>query len=324
MLFAQVATVFGGSGFLGRYVVKRLRRAGHVVRVATRDPGGANHLRTMGPTGEVVPLYASFGQTASITRAIEGASMVVNLIGILAENRAGDFQRIHADGAGLIAAEASRAGVARLTHVSAIGADPGSDSLYARSKAAGERAVLDAFPSAAVLRPSVVFGAEDRFFNQFAGIARLSPVMPVFFGDTKFQPVWVGDVADAVGRTVMEGIGGTFELGGPSVMSFRDILRWILRETGRRRPLLEIPPAVARLQASVLERLPGKPLTTDQIRLLAHDNVVSPNVAGFASLGITPAPIELIVPEYLRRYRAGGRPGLRPGPAGAVGPRPHH
>ena len=307
MIFPQVATVFGGTGFLGRYVVKRLRQAGHVVRIATRDPGGANFLRTIGPTGEVVPLYASFTQQASITRAIEGASMVVNLIGILAEGRAGDFQRVHADGAGLIASEAARAGVARLTQVSAIGADPNSDSLYARSKAHGERAVSAAFPSAAILRPSVVFGAEDHFFNQFAAIARVSPVMPVFFGDTRFQPVWAGDVADAVGRTILDGVTGIFELGGPSIMSFRDILRWILRETGRRRPLVDVPPALARLQASVLERLPGKVLTTDQVRLLARDNVVSPGASGFDALNITPSSIDLIVPQYLSRYRAGGR-----------------
>ncbi len=307
MIFPQVATVFGGAGFLGRYVVKRLRRAGHTVRVATRDPAGANFLRTMGPTGEVVLLYTSFGQKASITRAVEGASMVVNLIGILAENRPGDFQRVHAEGAGLIAAEAARAGVARLAHVSAIGADPGSDSLYARSKAEGERAVMSAFSSATILRPSVVFGAEDHFFNQFAGIARLSPVMPVFFGDTKFQPVWAGDVADAVCQTVMDGVVGTFELGGPEVLSFRDILRWILRETGRKRLMVDVPASVARLQASLLERLPGKMLTTDQIKLLARDNVVAPGAAGFEALGIVPASIDLVVPDYLRRYRAGGK-----------------
>ncbi len=301
----QVATVFGGSGFLGRYVVERLRRADYVVRVASRDPGGANYLRMMGPTGQVVPLYASFGQPASIRRAVEGASIVVNLIGILAERHPGDFRRVHAQGAGLIAAEASRAGVAHLTHVSAIGADGASDSLYAVSKAEGERAVRDAFPNAAILRPSVVFGAEDRFFNQFAAIARLSPIMPVFFGDTRFQPVFVGDVADAAARTSMEGIAGLFELGGPEVMSFRDILRWILRETGRRRPLVEVPASVARLQASVMERLPGRPLTRDQLRLLAHDNVVNPDAAGFAHLQITPASIGLIVPAYLRRYRSG-------------------
>ncbi len=307
MLNPQVATVFGGSGFLGRYVVKRLRRAGHVVRVASRNPNGANHLRTMGPTGEVVPLYASFTQLSSITRAVEGAAMVVNLIGILAEQRPGDFKRVHAEGAGLIAGEAARLGVARLAHVSAIGADPASDSLYAVSKAEGERAVREAFPGAAILRPSVVFGAEDNFFNQFAGLARISPIMPVFLGDTRFQPVWAADVAEAVVRCMLDGVGGLFELGGPDVMTFREILRWILRETARRRPLVDVPLALARVQASLLERLPGRLLTRDQLRLLAHDNVVAPDAAGFRGLGITPASIQLIVPEYLARYRAGGR-----------------
>ncbi len=307
MLNPQVATVFGGGGFLGRYVVRRLRRAGHVVRVASRDPGSLGHLRTMGPTGEVVPLYASFGQRASITRAIEGASMVVNLIGILAEQRPGDFERIHADGAGLIAAEATRAGVRRLAHVSAIGADAASDSDYAVSKAHGEQAVSGAFPNAAILRPSVVFGAEDNFFNQFAAIARLSPVMPVFFGDTRLQPVYVADVAEAVVRSVLEDIPGISELGGPDVMSFRDILRWILRETGRRRLLIDVPPAAARVQAAVMERLPGKPLTRDQLRTLAHDNVVGEGMRNLRTFGIAPASIDLIVPEYLRRYRPGGK-----------------
>ena len=306
MLTPQVATVFGGTGFLGRYVVKRLRRAGHVVRVASRDPGSANHLRTMGPTGEVVPLYASFAQKASITRAIEGAGLIVNLIGILAEQRPGDFRRVHAEGAGLIAGEAARAGVTHLTHVSAIGADPDSDSLYAVSKAEGERAVRDAFPTATILRPSIVFGTEDNFFNQFAGLARISPVMPVFFGDTRMQPVYAGDVADAVTTTLLDRRSGLFELGGPDIMTFRAILRWILDETGRHRPLIDVPAGVARLQASILERLPGKMLTRDQLRMLAHDNVVSPGADGFAQLGIAPSSIDLIVPEYLRRYRAGG------------------
>ena len=313
MLTPQIATVFGGSGFLGRYVVLRLRRAGHIVRVASRDPGGANYLRTMGPRGEVVPLYSSFSQPASVTRAIEGAAMVVNLIGILAEARPGDFTRIHEDGPRLIASEATRAGVSRLVHVSAIGADPASDSLYGASKGRGEIAVRDAFPTATILRPSIVFGTEDKFFNLFAGLARISPVMPVFFGDTRMQPVWAGDVADAIVVALLgenaHAAGRTFELGGPDIMTFREIIRWILEQTGRRRPILNVPANLARLQASVMERLPGKPLTRDQLKMLAHDNVVDPGAEGFSALGLTPAPIDLIVPEYLSRYRSGDRRG---------------
>lgn len=303
----RVAAVFGGSGFLGRFVVKRLRQAGYIVRVATRDTNGAQSLRTLGPTGEVVPIYATFSEPGTIRRAVLEASVVVNLIGILAEARAGDFIRIHADGAALIAREAKAAGAEALAHVSAIGADPASDSLYARSKAEGERRVLEAFAGAAVLRPSLVFGPDDKFFNRFAAMAQIAPVMPVFFGDTRMQPVYAGDVADAIATVLGEKRAGVWELGGPEVMTFRDIIRWILAETQRRRPLLEVPPAVAFLQAAVAERVPGKPLTRDQLRMLRRDNVVAPGARGFPDLGLVPASIDLIVPGYLARFRPGGR-----------------
>ena len=313
MLNPTIATVFGGSGFLGRYVVSRLRKAGHIVRVASRDPARAAHLRMMGPRGEVVPLYASFSQPASLTRAVEGASMVVNLTGILVETRAGDFGRVHEEGARLIAAEAARAGVGRLVHVSAIGADPASDSRYGASKGRGEDAVRAAFAGATILRPSIVFGTEDKFFNLFAGLARLSPVMPVFSGDTLMQPVWAGDVADAVLVSLEDvdvdgpATGQLFELGGPEVLSFRAIIRWILDEIDRKRVVFDMPASLARLQAGLLERVPGKPLTRDQLTMLAHDNVVGQGALGFERLGLTPAPLDLIVPEYLRRYRPGGK-----------------
>ncbi len=302
----RVATVFGGAGFLGRFVVKRLRRAGYVVRVATRDTSNALGLRTRGPTGEIVPIYATFSEPGTIRRAVLEAGLVVNLIGILAEGRAGDFGRVHAEGAALIAREARDAGVEALAHVSAIGADPASDSAYARSKAEGERLVAEAFPGAAILRPSLVFGPDDQFFNRFAAMARIAPVMPVFFGDTRMQPVYAGDVADAISAVLESGLAGIWELGGPDVMTFRDIIRWILVETRRTRPLLEIPPAIAFLQAALAERVPGKPLTRDQLRMLRHDNVVAPGARGFAELGITPASIDLIVPGYLARFRPGG------------------
>ena len=304
----SVATVFGGSGFIGRYVVKRLAAQGRVVRVAVRDPEGAMFLKPMGRVGQIVPLFASLTQEAAVQRAVEGAGVVVNLVGILAEQRRGDFQRIQGEGAARIARAAAASGVERLVHVSAIGADSQSLSLYARSKAAGEAGVREAFPAATILRPSVVFGLEDQFFNRFGRMAELLPVMPVIAGGTRFQPVYVGDVADAVmaGLTRADAAGAMYELGGPRVLTFREILTYVLRETRRRRPMVEIPMALAHWLAGVLEHLPGKMLTRDQLLLLERDNVVAAGVPGLADLGITPTPHELIVPTYLRQYRPGG------------------
>lgn len=306
MVMRNVATVFGGSGFLGRYVVQRLRLAGHVVRVASRDPGNTLYLRQMGPTGQVVPLYARFDDPSTLRRAVEGASLVVNLIGILAETRSGDFMRVHAEIPATIATLSREAGVEALAHVSAIGAAPDSDALYGRSKAEGEARLRAAFPQAAILRPSLVFGREDQFFNRFGSLARYSPVMPVICGDSLMQPVFVGDVADAIVAAAHTRAPGLWELGGPEVLTFREILRRILEMTGRNRPLLEIPAPVARLQAAFAELVPGKPLTRDQVKMLGRDNVVSPGAADLASLGIVPTPIGLVVPDYLSRYRVGG------------------
>ena len=303
----RIATVFGGTGFIGRYVVKRLVDAGHVVRVAVRDTEAAMPLRLLGAPGQVVPIFAPLDQAADVARAVQDASYVVNLVGILAENRPGDFDRVHHRGAAAVAQAAAAAGVERLVHVSALGADPASPSLYASSKAAGEAAVRAAFPAAVILRPSVVFGAEDRFFNRFARLAQLLPAMPVFEGGTRFQPVHVGDVADAVvaGLTRADVEGRTFELGGPKVWTMRQLLAWILAQTGRRRPLVDVPGPVAALQARVLECLPGKMLTRDQLILLRRDNVVAAGTAGLEALGISPVAVEQVVPEYLARYGAG-------------------
>ena len=308
MAQGKVAAVFGGSGFLGRYVVKRLAALGYVTRVVGRNPIEGSNLRPMGRVGQIVPLYGSLSHAATVTRAVAGASLVVNLIGILAERRAGDFTRVQVDGARQIAAAAAAAGVSRLAHVSAIGADPASPSLYARTKAEGEAAVRDAMPNATILRPSLVFGAEDKFFNRFAAMAQFLPFMPVIAGDTKMQPVYVGDVADAIllGLTEPATAGKTYELGGPRVWTFREILLFILKETHRRRRLVEIPMGVARAQASVAELLPTKPFTRDQLLLLSRDNMVSPGAAGLPELQIAPTPVELVVPEYLLRYRPGG------------------
>ncbi|KAA5614423.1 complex I NDUFA9 subunit family protein [Rhodovastum atsumiense] len=304
----KVATVFGGSGFIGRYVVKRLANLGYVVRVAVLDPEAALFLKPMGAVGQVVALRAPVTSPEAVARAVAGAELVVNLVGILAERLPGDFQRIMAEGAGTVARAAAEAGVERLVHVSAIGADPSSPSGYGRAKAAGEAAVRAAFPRATILRPSIVFGPEDQFFNRFAAMAQFSPVLPVIAGETKFQPVYVGDVADAViaGLTDEDAAGGLYELGGPQVLTFRQLLAWICQAVRRHRWLVDVPPAVAQWQARVMEWLPGKPLTRDQLAMLGRDNVVASGTPGLSALGIIPTPIDLVVPDYLRRFRPGG------------------
>lgn len=308
MMTRSVATVFGGSGFIGRYVVKRLAAQGHIVRVAGRDPEAALFLKPMGSVGQIVPLYAPISNEADVTRAIEGADWVVNLVGILAEGRGGDFTRIQTEGAERIARLATAAGVGRLVHLSAIGADSNSASRYGSSKGNGERAVLAAFPTATILRPSIVFGPEDKFFNRFAEMARMLPVMPVISGATKLQPVYVGDVADAVmaALTAENPMTGVFELGGPKILTMRELLAYILLLTDRDRRLLEVPHGIAKLQAGFLQYVPGKPLTPDQLKMLQTDNVVSPGAKGLADFGIVPTPADLIVPAYLKRYRPGG------------------
>ena len=304
----KVATVFGGSGFLGRYVVKRLAAAGQVVRVAVRDPEAALFLKPMGAVGQVVPLYCDLARPDTVPRAVAGADIVINVVGILAERRPGDFQRIHAAGAGAVATASAEAGVGYLVHVSAIGADPASQSRYAASKAAGEEAALGAFPAATILRPSIVFGPEDQFFNRFGALAQYLPFMPVISGGSRMQPVYVGDVADAVMAALIhpEAAGGIYELGGPRIFTFRELLQYVLKETGRARPLIAIPPGLARLQARIAELLPGKPLTRDQLLMLARDNITAEGAPGLADLGVIPMPVEMVVPQYLARFRPGG------------------
>ena len=311
----KISTVFGGSGFVGRYVVKRLARAGLTVRVAVTDPSGARFLQTQGKVGQIVPLAASVAEEEAVARAVAGADLVVNLVGILFERRPGDFQRLHAEGAGRVARLSAAAGVERLVHVSAIGADPDSPSLYGRTKAEGEAAVRAAFPSATILRPSIVFGPEDGFFNRFAGLGRMLPFMPVIAGNTRFQPVYVGDVADAVLAAAEreDAPGRTYELAGPRALTFRELLRYVGEVTGHRRPLVDIPMGLARLQARLGEFLPNPPLTRDQLLMLGRDNVPAPDALGLADLGIQPKALEAVVPTYLTRYRTGG--GRRPSPA---------
>jgi NADH dehydrogenase len=307
-LTRKVATVFGGSGFIGRYVVKRLAALGYVVRAAVRDTEAAMILKPMGAVGQVVPLYAPVTGELEVGRAVEGAAIVINLAGILAECRKGDFFAVHTDGARRIARLAAASGVSHLVHISAIGADPNGASGYARSKGEGEQAVHAAFPGAAVLRPSILFGAEDQFFNRFASLAMLSPVVPIVGGATKFQPVYVGNVADAIlAAATGKAAGQIVELGGPEVKTFKELIEYTLKLIGHHRIVWDMPLGIARFNAAFLERLPGKLLTLDQIKLLKSDNVVAANAPDLASLGITPTPLDMVVPQYLARYRSGGR-----------------
>lgn len=307
----KVATVFGGAGFIGRQVVQQLAREGWVVRVVTRLPTSGHGMHTMGLVGQIVPLAADVTDEAGVTRAVEGAEVVVNCVGILH----GRFDAVQGEGPARIGRLARAAGVARVVHISAIGADAKSESAYARSKAAGEAGLLAAFPEATILRPSIVFGEGDAFFNRFAQIGMVLPFMPVICGDTRFQPVHVGDVADAVMAALHNPatMGKTYELGGPRAWTFRELLAFIVRETGRTRRLVNIPLGLAQFQAKVAEMLPSPPLTQDQLILLQRDNVVSRDALTLADLGITPGAVEALVPPYLARFRPGGGRRVRPG-----------
>ncbi|HEY1382563.1 MAG TPA: complex I NDUFA9 subunit family protein [Dongiaceae bacterium] len=305
----RLATVFGGSGFIGRYVVANLAREGWLVNAAVRRPDEALFLKTAGVVGTVTPLAANVRDRASVARAVAGADAVVNLVGILHEGGRQRFQAVQAEGARTIAEEVARAGAQQLVHISAIGADPNSNSAYARTKAEGEAAVRQAFPRATILRPSIVFGPEDGFFNRFARMAMLSPALPLIGGGrTRFQPVYVGDVADAVMKAIetAAAAGQTYELGGPKIYPFADLMRLLLAEIGRKRLLLPLPFPIASLMGSVMQCLPNPQLTADQVKLLKRDNVVSDGAHGLAALSITPTSVETILPTYLDRYRARG------------------
>ena len=305
----RLVTVFGGSGFVGRYVVKHLVARGVRVRVAVSRPDQALFLKPMGAVGQIVTMQANLRVPTSVVAAVAGADAVVNMVGILYERGHQSFDAVQAQGAETVAAAAVRAGVARLVQVSAIGADPLSPARYARSKAAGEAAVRGLVPGAAIVRPSVVFGPEDQFLNRFASLARLSPVLPLIGGGkTRFQPVYAGDVAAAIVRILErpETAGQTFELGGPRILTFADLLRFVLNETGRKRLLLPMPVSLGLLQAFFCERLPVPPLTRDQVHLLQRDNVANPQAPGLAALGILPTALEAIAPTYLLRFRRGG------------------
>jgi len=305
-----VATVFGGTGFIGRYVVKHLADAGVRIRVPTRRPQSGIFLKSMGEPGQIGLVRADIGDPGSVRAAVGNADAVVNLVGILYERGRQTFDAIHVEAARRIAEAARDRGAQRLVQVSALGADPKSPAAYARSKAAGEAAVLEAFPKASIVRPSIVFGTEDNFFNRFGAMAVFLPALPLIGGGrTRFQPVYVGDVAEAARRILDDPAtaGRTYELGGPHVYTFRELMELLLEEIGRRRLLVPIPWAIAELQAAVLEKLPSPPLTRDQVMMLRRDNIVSESAQTLADLGIAPTSLEVILPTYLTRFRRGGR-----------------
>jgi NADH dehydrogenase len=308
-----LVTVFGGSGFLGRHVVRALAKLGYRIRVAVRRPELAGHLQPLGRVGQIHAVQANLRYPASVEAAARNADVVINLVGILFERGRQRFEAVHALGAEAVA-RAAAGGGARLVHVSAIGADEKAPALYARSKALGEKLVLAAAPAAVILRPSIVFGPEDDFFNKFAAMARLSPALPLIGGGhTRFQPVFAGDVASAVVAAIEDRAkeGTIYELGGPEVKSFKELMQFVLASTGRRRLLLPIPFGIAKLQASVLQLLPKPLLTPDQVELLRRDNVVSEEAKRegrtLEALGIDPLAMAAIVPAYLRRFRKTGQ-----------------
>jgi NADH dehydrogenase len=303
-------TVFGGSGFIGRYLVQLLAADGWIVRVAVRDPVGASFLKTAGNIGQIVPMRCNVCDDDLVAAAIAGADAVVNLVGILHEGGRQRFNSVQAVAPAHIARAAVAAGVRRLVQISAIGADPNSASRYARSKAEGESGVRQVFPTATIVRPSIVIGPEDEFFNRFAAMAQLSPALPLIGGgETRFQPAYVGDVAEALHRCVNDAAtaGKTYELGGPRIYTFRELMELLLKVIDRHRGLIPLPFWMATLQGALLELLPVPPLTRDQVRMLRVDNVVRPGALTFADLGIQPQAIEAILPTYLDIYRPGGR-----------------
>lgn len=313
----KLATVFGGSGFVGRYIVWSLARKGYRVRAAVRRPDLAGYLQPMGVVGQIYPVQANLRFEDSVARAVEGADVVINAVGILAPTGAQTFETIHSEGAGLIAKAAKAAGAKRLVHISAIGADKASAAKYAQTKALGEAAAFAEFPSAIVLRPSIIFGPEDEFFNRFAAMARISPFLPLIGGGrTKFQPVFVGDVGQAAAAAATDtGTPGTvYELGGPEVLSFRELLKATLEYSDRKRILLPLPFWMAKLVAVLTWPMPNtlRPMTVDQVRLLQSDNVVSEEAKRdgrtIAALGVArPAAVDGVVPAYLERFKARGQ-----------------
>ncbi|TVR11965.1 MAG: complex I NDUFA9 subunit family protein [Salinarimonadaceae bacterium] len=317
----EIVTVFGGSGFLGRFVVQNLARRGYRARVAVRRPDLAQHLQPLGGVGQIHAVQANLRFPDSVRAAVQGASAVINLVGILQETGRQTFSSVQSEGAAEVARAAAEVG-ARMVHVSAIGADANSASQYGRTKAEGEAAVLAACPDAVILRPSIVFGPGDSFFNRFAALVRLFPVLPIAAADTRFQPVYAGDVAEAIARAVDGEAkpGAIYELGGPARYTFRELVDYVVAVTERKRLIVALPDRLARMQAAVTETLDKLTfglmpdeivLTRDQLLMLERDNVVSQSAIEASltleGLGVAPAAVEAIVPSYLRRFRKHGQ-----------------
>ena len=309
----NLVTVFGGSGFIGTQAVRQLAKAGWRLRVAVRNPNLAYSMRLHGDVGQIDVVQANIRNPASVRRALEGATAALNLVGVLYETGRQGFQAIHAMGARTVAEAARQEGVTRLVQMSALGADPASGSKYARTKAEGEAAAREVYPDAVIVRPSIVFGPDDHFFNRFAAMATISPALPLIGGGkTRFQPVFVGDVgkALALAATMAEAAGATYELGGPAIFTFRELMELMLKEIQRQRLLLPLPFALARPLGSLGDLVAGlvpPPVTTDQVELLKADNVASGQHPGLPELGLTPTTLEAVLPTYLYRYRKGGQ-----------------
>lgn len=312
---SKLVTIYGGSGFVGRYIARRMAQEGWRVRVAVRRDNEALFVRTYGAMGQVEPVRCNIRDDASVRGAMKGADAVVNCVGIMVREGKNTFDAVHAGGAARVARIAAEEGVARLVHVSAIGADAASKSLYAKSKAAGEAAVLAAFPSAMILRPSVIFGPEDHFFNKFAMMTRWGVALQVVGADTQFQPVYVDDVAKAAVAGVLGEANGIYELGGPDVKTLRALMKQMLHVLMRRRLVVNLPFWFATWLAAWFDSfqylvgglLVNRLLTRDQVKLLKVDNVVGPNARGFADLGIEPTPLGVVLPGYLWRFRPTGQ-----------------
>ncbi len=301
----KLVTVFGGGGFLGRYVAQALLEQGVRIRVACRNPANANYIKPLGNLGQVQLIAADIRKPISVARAVKDADAVVNLVGSFA-----DLDAVQNIGAGNVAQAAATAGVQTLVHISAIGADAESEAEYGRSKAAGEASVRAAFPSATILRPSIVFGREDQFINRFAGLIRMLPVVPVIGANTKFQPVFVGDVADAVASALARPNGEILELGGPEIFSMLELNKWIAKAIGREPMFVKVPDIAAKLLAKGTGWLPGAPITDDQLKMLGSDNVIT-GKDGLATYGIVPTSLDAVAEGWLDMYRKHGRFGTR-------------
>lgn len=311
---SKLVTIYGGSGFVGRYIARRMAKQGWRVRVAVRRPNEALFVKPYGAVGQVEPVACNIRDDASVRAAMKGADAVVNCVGILVRDGKNTFDAVQTEGAGRIARIAAEEGVARLVHISAIGADAAGESQYSRSKAEGEEAILASFPTAVILRPSIVFGTEDGFFNKFAGMARFTPVLPIV-GNSRFQPVWVDDVAQAAEKAVLGQAEGTYELGGPDVATFRELMTQMLAVTNRSRLVVTLPYFVGTLMGAGFDfvqfitggLIVNKVVTRDQVKSLKTDNIVSEGANGFAELGITPTPAAAVLPDYLWRFRPNGQ-----------------